>query len=157
MKKKDPKLLSTPERIVWLDALSSLMDNRFRIPFTNIRFGFDFMIGLAPGIGDIFSLAISGILIVGMVRHGASGKVLLLMLGNVLLDMIVGSVPLLGDIFDLSYRANRRNFELFRAHHNEDRFEGSGCGLILFVVLLFFVILALSIWALVKAATWVIS
>ena len=45
-------------RIGWLDTASCLMDDRFRIPCTNIRFGLDFLIGLVPGIGDIVSLAI---------------------------------------------------------------------------------------------------
>ena len=49
----DRALQSPPPRIVWLDLGSSLMDNRFRIPFTNIRFGLDFLIGLAPGVGHM--------------------------------------------------------------------------------------------------------
>lgn len=133
------------------------MDNRFRIPFTNIRFGFDFLIGLVPGAGDLAGMAISGLLVLGMMRYGASGRVLLLMLGNILLDTLVGSIPVLGDIFDLSFRANRRNFELFRAHHNEGRHQGSGCGIVLAVFLTLGFLLALSGWILWKAATWVLG
>ncbi|MBK7406761.1 MAG: DUF4112 domain-containing protein [Saprospirales bacterium] len=154
---RDTGLEMSNPRIVWLDRVSSLMDNRFRIPFTNIRFGLDFLIGLAPGIGDIFSLAISGALVLGMVRYGAGGRVLLLMLGNILLDTIVGSVPVLGDIFDLTYRSNRRNFELFRAHHNEGKNKGSGCGMLLAVLFVLILLLGLAVWSFLRVATWVLS
>ena len=55
---------STPSELKWIDTATQLLDNRFRIPGTDIRFGLDFLIGLMPGIGDIFSLGISGLLVV---------------------------------------------------------------------------------------------
>ena len=154
---EEDRALQPSEKIVWLDTVSSLMDNRFRIPFTRIRFGLDFLIGLVPGIGDVVSLVISGVLVLGMVRYGASGRVLLLMLGNILLDTLVGSIPVLGDIFDLTYRANRRNFELFRTHHNEGEHQGSGCGILLAVFFALAFLLAFTGWILWKAATWVLG
>ncbi|MBK6903722.1 MAG: DUF4112 domain-containing protein [Saprospirales bacterium] len=144
-------------RVEWLDKVSSLMDNQFRIPFTQIRFGLDFLIGLIPGIGDLFSLAVSGSLILAMLRYGVGGRVLLMMLGNILLDMTVGSVPVLGDIFDLTFKANRRNFELFRRYRNEGMHQGSGCGLILIALLLLGGIFAFAIWGLVRLMAWVLA
>lgn len=138
------------KRIAWLDQVSALLDTRFRIPFTNIRFGWDFVLGLLPGVGDALSFAISGALVLGMARHGVGGKVLLMMLGNILLDLLTGSVPVLGDIFDLAYKANRRNFRLFQKYHNEDKHKGSGCGILLILLALF----ALAIWAIISVSTW---
>lgn len=133
------------------------MDNRFRIPFTNIRFGVDFLIGLVPVAGDVLSLSISGLLVLAMVRYGASGRVLLMMLGNILLDAVAGSVPVLGDIFDLAYKANRRNFELYRKYKNEGRHKGSGCGLVLIALLALGLILYFAVWSLARLTTWVLG
>ncbi|MEM1218851.1 MAG: DUF4112 domain-containing protein, partial [Bacteroidota bacterium] len=105
------------QEFAWLDSVSDFLDNRFRIPFTNIRFGLDFLIGLVPYVGDLISFGISSVLLIAMVRHGVGGRVVLLMIWNIFLDTIVGGIPVLGDLFDLQYRANRRNFELLKAHY----------------------------------------
>ena len=115
------------------------------------------MIGLVPYVGDLISMAISGLLVLAMVRHGAGGRVLLLMLGNILLDALVGSIPVLGDLFDIFYKANRRNFELLRAYHNEGRHQGSGCGIMLLAVLLLTAVFAFAIWSIVKIGAWIVS
>jgi hypothetical protein len=143
-----------PARIEWLDRASALMDTQFRIPFTNIRFGWDFVIGLVPYAGDLLSFLISATLVIGMARHGASGRVLIQMLWNILLDTLVGSIPILGDIFDLAFKANRRNFRLFRDHHNEGKYQGSGCGIILALLVFIGLILFFAVWSIVLLSTW---
>ena len=144
-------------RIEWLDLVSQLMDSRFRIPFTRIRFGIDFLIGLVPVAGDILSLSISGLLVVAMVRYGAGGRVMLMMLGNIILDMAAGAIPVLGDIFDLTYKANRRNFELFRKYRNEGKHQGSGCGIVLFALLIVGAILFFAVWGMIRLSTWILG
>jgi hypothetical protein len=130
----------------WLDTTAQLLDNRFRIPGTNIRFGFDFLIGIIPYIGDVVSFAISGMLLIMMARKGASGMVLLKMIGNVWLDGMIGTIPLLGDIFDLRYRANVRNLNLLREHYGEGKHSGSAWWVILLILLVLFLMIALSIY-----------
>ena len=120
----------------WLDTTTKLLDNQFRIPGTDIRFGFDFIIGLVPGVGDVVSLGISGMLVSVMARKGASGMVIVKMLWNILLDGVIGAIPILGDIFDLSYRANRRNLTLLKEHYEEGEHQGSATFVVI-VVLLF--------------------
>lgn len=120
----------------WLDTTTKLLDNQFRIPGTEIRFGFDFIIGLVPGVGDVVSLGISGMLVSVMARKGASGMVIVKMLWNILLDGVIGAIPILGDIFDLSYRANRRNLTLLKEHYEEGEHQGSATFVVI-VVLLF--------------------
>ena len=110
--------------LYWLDKTADLLDNRFRIPGTDIRFGLDFLIGLIPYIGDVIGLAISGVLLLVMARNGASGMVALKMAGNILLDAMVGVFPLVGDLFDLGYKANRRNVNLLQEHYREGRHQG---------------------------------
>ena len=91
-----------------------LLDSRFRIPGTNIRFGLDALLGLVPVAGDVVTLALSGYLFVLMARHGGGPLLLLRMAGNVALDALVGAIPLVGDLFDIGFKANVRNLDLLK-------------------------------------------
>ena len=108
--------LSRAERIARLDALATLLDTAFVVPGTQIRFGVDVLIGLIPGIGDAITSLISLYVVREARELGASPLVIARMLGNVAIDGIVGAVPLLGDVFDVAWRANRRNIKLLREH-----------------------------------------
>lgn len=92
--------------------LAEWLDNRFRIPGTNIRFGLDPILGLLPGLGDwVAGLASLYFLFEGA-KQEARVSILLRMLINILLDLIIGAVPVLGDFFDVGYKANIKNAEL---------------------------------------------
>jgi uncharacterized protein DUF4112 len=97
-----------------IEFLAGILDDRFRIPGTNIRFGLDAIIGLIPGVGDAISATLSSYLIWRAHQLGVSKLTLLRMAGNTAVDTVVGAVPLLGDVIDVSFRANRRNLELLR-------------------------------------------
>jgi hypothetical protein len=113
---------SRAERMARLDALANLLDTAFIIPGTNIRFGFDAMIGLVPGIGDAITTLISLYIVREARDLGAPRHLLARMLANVAIDGFVGAVPFLGDAFDVMWRANRRNVALLRKHfENESR------------------------------------
>jgi len=103
-----------------LDRYATLMDARFRVPGTQIRFGLDPIIGLLPGIGDALGLALSLYVVVETIRLGVSKRVLFGMLRNVGLEALVGMVPVLGDVFDIGFKANLRNAALLRSYI-EDR------------------------------------
>ena len=105
---------SRQERIARLDALAMLLDTAFILPGTNVRFGFDALIGLIPGIGDAVTTAISLYIVHEARQLGAPFHVIMRMLTNVALDGFVGAVPLFGDVFDVMWRANRRNVGLLR-------------------------------------------
>lgn len=111
-----PRVQSRAERIARLDALANLLDTAFFIPGTKIRFGFDALIGLVPGIGDAITTAMSLYLVHEARQLGAPRRLIARMLANVALDGVVGAVPLLGDAFDVMWRANRRNMALLRDH-----------------------------------------
>lgn len=136
-----------------LDALANLLDNQFRIPGTNFRFGIDAIIGLVPYVGDISGLIISGYLFHIMLRNGAGVGVLLRMLGNVLLDAAVGVIPFIGDIFDFGYKANRRNVDLLKKYYakNPDRPKVKHSLLIL--GFLFFLLVIGVMWLLWQAVS----
>lgn len=99
-----------------LRSLARLLDAAVTIPGTNIRFGLDSVIGLVPGLGDMAGAAMSGYIVLASARLGAPAPVLVRMVTNVAIDAVVGSVPLLGDVFDVGWRANIRNTDLLDRH-----------------------------------------
>ncbi len=101
------------------ERLVSLLDDRFRIPGTDVRFGLDPIIGiLFPGIGDAVSGAGSLGLLAMAFRRGVPRVVMLRMILNIAIDAVAGALPIVGDIFDVAFKANRRNFELIRQYED---------------------------------------
>jgi hypothetical protein len=101
----------------WAEHLVTLLDDRFRIPGTDFRFGLDPIIGiLFPGVGDVVTGAGSVGLMALALRRGVPRVVLFRMILNILVDVVAGSLPIVGDIFDAAYKSNRRNLELIREH-----------------------------------------
>src|SRR3954468_279133 len=105
--------LRSPAR---LETLADLLDSRWRIPGTGIRFGADALLSLVPGLGPVVSTAISGYLIWEARRLGVSMGTVLRMIGNVGLDGLISVVPVAGTVGDVFFRANRRNMALLRRH-----------------------------------------
>jgi hypothetical protein len=102
-----------------LDALENLadwLDSKFEIPGTGIRFGLDPILGLLPGIGDTLSAIPAGHIVLTAQRLGAPPALLAKMLANIGIDAVIGFVPMLGDLLDVGFKANRRNVALLRAH-----------------------------------------
>jgi hypothetical protein len=85
------------------------------IPIGGVRIGLDPLLGLIPGVGDVFGAVISTVLIVHAHRAGVPKPTLLRMIANVGIDSAVGSIPLVGDFFDFAWKANSKNLELYRA------------------------------------------
>ena len=103
-------------RLGRLRKLAWLLDNQFRIPGTNFRFGLDAIIGLVPGLGDVAGSVASATLIFEAARLGASKSVLARMMVNVGIETLFGAVPALGDLFDAAFKANARNLRLLERH-----------------------------------------
>lgn len=93
-----------------------MLDSRFRIPGTQIRFGFDPILSLVPGVGDLVSPAFAVALLVQAVYQGVPKIIMLRMLFNGLLDALIGVVPLAGTVGDVFFRANTRNLALLERH-----------------------------------------
>jgi Domain of unknown function (DUF4112) len=99
-----------------LEVIADLLDSRWRIPGTGIRFGADALLSLLPGLGPVVSTVISGYLIWEARRLGVSTGTVLRMIGNVGLDGLISAVPMAGAVGDVFFRANRRNMALLRRH-----------------------------------------
>jgi hypothetical protein len=117
-----------------LDLLSHLLDDFLRIPGTQIRFGLDGIVGLIPGVGDIIGAMASWIIILAAWLRGVPRVTLARMLANVAIETIVGTIPVLGDAFDIAWKANRKNFALLERsmgavpNYTADPAYGTGFG-----------------------------
>src|SRR6187401_2142149 len=107
-----------------LDTLAKLMDSQFVIPGTNIKVGADAVLGFFPGVGDLAGFLISGYMLAILVQNGASGYVLARMLLNISIDSFIGSIPIVGDLFDIAFKSNQRNMKLMHEHYEEGRHRG---------------------------------
>lgn len=97
-----------------LDMLSHVLDDFLVIPGTRIRFGLDAVIGLIPGIGDVLGAMASWIIILAAWLRGVPRVTLLRMLANVAVETVIGAVPVVGDAFDVAWKANRKNYALLQ-------------------------------------------
>ncbi len=101
------------ERLEWL---AWAMDSAVRVPGTNIRLGADALLGLVPGVGNLVTTAVSGYLIREAWKLGVPRRTIARMVGNVALDSVVSAVPVVGNVVDVFWKANRKNMELLNRH-----------------------------------------
>jgi hypothetical protein len=104
-----------------LDLLSHLLDDFIKVPGTPVRFGLDGIVGVIPGIGDLIGGIASCIIIIAAWVRGVSYATVVRMVANVVIEVSIGSVPILGDMFDIAWRANRRNYALLTGSIYEPR------------------------------------
>jgi hypothetical protein len=104
-----------------LQKVEFILDEAFCIPGTAFRFGLDGIIGLVPGVGDIAAGLLSLLIPLAAWVRGVPYVTLVRMVANIGIGVLVGSIPLLGDIFDIVWKANRRNYRLLRIHVREPR------------------------------------
>ena len=113
---------SNPDRqrvndlLVRLDRLATLLDSRFRVPGTGLRFGLDSLVGLVPVAGDVVGALVSLYFIYEAWKIDAPRPLLLLMARNIAVEVAAGALPVLGDVFDIYWKSNRRNAQLLRNH-----------------------------------------
>ncbi len=109
------EVVDVAARLARLRRLSGLMDNAIRLP-GGFRVGWDGLIGLVPGIGDLTTAGISGYIVWQGVKLGLPRSVVLRMIGNIVIDTAIGSIPLVGDAFDVAFKANIRNVTLMEEY-----------------------------------------
>ena len=134
--------------------MAALLDSKFKIPGTDFRFGLDPVIGLIPGVGDAVTLVMSGLLGTHLLRKGASGNLVAKITVNIVLDTIIGVIPVIGQIFDFFYRSNERNIRLVREYHYEGKHQGSGFWIWFAAISLVVFLVVLIVWAFIKVVEW---
>jgi Domain of unknown function (DUF4112) len=108
-------------RIDLLRRWSTRLDSAFEIPGLRVRFGWDPLLGLLPGLGDLITPLYSIAVLLTAAQLGVPRVVQLRMLLNVIVDAVVGAVPLAGDAFDIAWKANDWNMRLLERHAWEER------------------------------------
>lgn len=131
-----------------------LLDSAFRVPGTNLTFGLDPIIGLIPGLGDLTSPLFAALLLLHAVRMRIPRVVQLRLLINAIIDLLIGLVPVLGDIFDFGWKANVRNLALLERHAHPESKATRGDWIFVFSII--GVLVALAVIPLIVAA-WLLS
>ena len=138
-----------------LDMLAHVLDDCFRIPGTSIRFGVDGIVGLVPGLGDVIAGLASSLLVVAAWARGIPYITLVRMIVNLSIGVLVGSIPFLGDVFDVAWKTNRRNYALITRHLAEPRRHTWRDWLFLLAIgFTLFIVLALPLIAMVVFVDW---
>jgi hypothetical protein len=108
-------------KLAHLERLADLLDSRWRIPGLGIPIGIDGIASIFPVVGDSATGVVSAYLVYQASRMGVPKSLLLRMAANTGVDWVVGSIPVLGTLFDIGFKANRRNVNLLRRHLEEER------------------------------------
>jgi len=151
----EDKLKKIDQDFGWIDRISWLMDNQFKIG--NFRFGLDPILNLIPLGGAIAGFGTSLVLVIAMWRNGASPKLVIRMLLNISYDAILGSIPFLGNFFDFFNKANEKNIKLLRQHYYEGKHTGSGIGIIISILAIFFVLIGVTLYLIWTLFSWAFS
>jgi hypothetical protein len=139
-------------RIADVEAVARWLDYAFALP-GGFRFGVAGIIGLIPGIGDVFDALVSLYIVIRAIQLGIPRVAIARMLVNVGIEAFAGSVPFIGDLFDIAFKANRRNYQLLKSHLLEPRRQSAYDWLFLMVtVLLVLASILLPVFALIELA-----
>ncbi len=143
-----------------LRGIARLFDQAFGVPGTRFRFGIDALFGLVPGLGDIIGalVAVYALHVARTLRAPAS--IQLHMLSNIAIDAVVGTVPVIGDLFDFFYKAQTRNLALLETwlqspDHTARRSRRGLVFVPLAILAVFITMTALGVWALYMLFRWI--
>ena len=145
-----------------MQGLEILLDEAFVIPGTGIRMGLDGIIGLVPGLGDVLAGLLSLVIPLAAWARGVPYVTLARMGVNLGIEVLVGSIPLFGDLFDIAWKANRRNYRLLCRHLNQPRRHNWRDWMFLLLLaavlgLIFVIPIALAVWLLVWLPVWLLG
>ncbi|HEY9645154.1 MAG TPA: DUF4112 domain-containing protein [Chroococcidiopsis sp.] len=145
-------------RLERLRKLSRLLDEAIAIPGTDYRVGLDPLIGLVPGGGDTIGLILSSIIVIESARLGASKSALTVMVFNIVLETVVGTLPVVGDVFDVAWKSNVRNMRLLEKHVQTPQVSQRQnlwfvIGLLVALVVVFVGSMAIAFWL----VSWIVA
>lgn len=159
-KKPLPQATNKQSKLNRLRSLSQILDNAIPIPGTPYRVGIDPLLGLFPAAGDYVSAAMSAYIVIEAAKLGASRATLSRMTLNIIIDALVGTVPVLGDLFDVAWKANAVNLELLEEHlrlsntpTRRKKADWLFLGLLL-AILLIFVTVVVGVGLLIVSSIW---
>ncbi|AMR33019.1 hypothetical protein A0256_17130 [Mucilaginibacter sp. PAMC 26640] len=157
MKQQDKNLALTGQ-LKWVERIASVMDDKFRVPGTNFRFGLDPILNFIPVAGDLSGFVVAASLLFIIAKNGGvSRKVLVLMAVNICVDGLIGAIPLLGQITDFYFKANTRNIKLLKEHYQEGKHQGNGNGIVIFIIIVMLVFLTATVYLSYVLLRWLFN
>jgi Domain of unknown function (DUF4112) len=105
-----------PDDLAQVEAVADWLDSKFEVPGLGIRFGLDAILGIVPGFGDALTSLASLYILAAATRHNVPRVTQARMAANIAVDWLMGSIPLLGDVFDVAWKANKMNVALLKRH-----------------------------------------
>jgi hypothetical protein len=141
-------------QLKWVERIAAVMDDKFKVPGTNFRFGLDPILNLIPFAGDVSGFVVAAALLYVMAKNGVSRKVLILMTINICADALIGAIPIVGQISDFYIKANTRNIKLLKEHYQEGKHQGSGKGIIIILLVIMFIFISATLFLTYKALHW---
>jgi hypothetical protein len=153
-----PQNTDKPSALQRVRLVSHLLDNAIPIPGTRFRFGLDPILGLLPGAGDFVGAALSAYIVIEAARFGLPKEVLTQMVTNLVLDSVGGSLPVIGDVFDTTWKANSRNLALLEAHvATPSPKKAANRGFVILMILLMVVLLVAIAVLATLLVTWLVK
>jgi hypothetical protein len=147
-----------PADLVVLRKFSIFMDEALPIPGTKMRFGLDPVLGLVPGVGDIISALLSAWIVAGALRHRVPLLKIVRMVFNILVDLVIGEIPVLGDLFDFAFEENVMNMRILMKYRNRrlaPRTASQIAGAMVVVVVIILMAGILTLAALIALVLWI--
>lgn len=139
-----------------LRRLAWFLDSSIRLPYIDYRIGADGIIGLIPGLGDTVGALLSSYIVLEAAKLGASKSVLLRMALNIAIETIVGIVPIVGDLFDMAWKANLRNVRLLDSYLKSPQRTRRESTIFVAIVLISIVaITVFALWLLIMILRWI--
>lgn len=137
-------------------TVTHLLDNAIAIPGTRFRVGLDPLLGLFPGAGDWLSTVLSVYIVFEAMRFQLPRKTLTRMVSNLLLDLFGGSIPVAGDLFDVTWKANHRNLKLLEAHlQDQHPQQPANRGFMVLVVIILLAMIVAVTSLIVLVGSWI--
>ncbi|MFZ4863426.1 DUF4112 domain-containing protein [Sphingobacterium sp. Mn56C] len=140
---------------VWIQKVSNVMDSKFTIG--GFSFGLDPLLNLIPFVGQVAAFGTSIVLVLVMIRNGASSKLAVKMLLNVMFDALIGAIPIFGQVFDFFYKANKKNVRLLQEHYFEGKHQGSAKGILISLFSVLILLCIGIIYVIAIFAQWTIQ
>ncbi|BAI90993.1 MULTISPECIES: DUF4112 domain-containing protein [Arthrospira] len=148
-----------------LRQFSDFLDRAIRIPGTSQGIGLDPLIGLIPGGGDLLGAVLAGYIVFRSFQLGLPKKLLLIMTYNIVIDTVLGTVPIFGDLFDVLWKANVKNVDILESYlmdseeeditninnYSDGDFRGKGC--LIFTAVLFSILILILALIIILAIT----
>nr|WP_317267180.1 DUF4112 domain-containing protein [Arthrospira sp. SH-MAG29] len=148
-----------------LRQFSNFLDRAIRIPGTSQGIGLDPLIGLIPGGGDLLGAVLAGYIVFRSFQLGLPKKLLLIMTYNIVIDTVLGTVPIFGDLFDVLWKANVKNVDILESYlmdfeeedltninnYSDGDFRGKGC--LIFTAVLFSILILILALIIILAIT----